>query len=123
MTEAGLGAGDSLNPKVWRGVKLKEFAIYHGEPPCAAGETMFPAYHHGDYPGQTENLELRSNGSLVVSWDDRSVELQTKIREDFPMRDADAMIIINSMGRPLSFNQPNRHCISVTIIECLPTVS
>ena len=82
MTEAGLGAGDSLNPKVWRGVKLKEFAIYHGEPPCAAGETMFPAYHHGDYPGQTENLELRSNGSLVVSWDDRSVELQTKIRED-----------------------------------------
>ena len=77
VTEAGLGAGDSLNPKVWRGVKLKEFAIYHGEPPCAAGETMFPAYHHGDYPGQTENLELRSNGSLVVSWDDRSVELQT----------------------------------------------
>ena len=72
VTDAGLGAGDSLNPKVWRGVKLKEFAIYHGEPPCAAGETMFPAYHHGDYPGQTENLELRSNGSLVVSWDDRS---------------------------------------------------
>ena len=116
MTEAGLGAGDSLNPKVWRGVKLKEFAIYHGEPPCAAGETMFPAYHHGDYPGQTENLELRSNGSLVVSWDDRSVELQTKIREDITITEKAPIRAFSWLKvaiSPFTFETLLRNCLNM----------
>ena len=49
----------------------QNYAIYHGEPVCGEGERMYPAYHHEEYSGQTENLELMSNGTFVVSWDDR----------------------------------------------------
>ena len=73
VDKIGISPDQDLNPKVWRGLKLKEFAIYHGEPKCGDGETKFPAYHHGEYQGRTENLELTSNGSLTVSWRDRFV--------------------------------------------------
>jgi len=72
VDKIGISPDQDINPKVWRGLKLKEFAIYHGEPKCGDGETKFPAYHHGEYQGRTENLELTSNGSLTVSWGDRS---------------------------------------------------
>ena len=49
----------------------QDYAIYHGEPVCREGERMYPAYHHEEYSGQTENLELQTNGTFVVSWDDR----------------------------------------------------
>ena len=66
-----IGLGVDLKPMMWRGLSLANFAIFHGEPVCGEGETLFPAYHHAEYQGRTENLELANNGSLSVSWGDQ----------------------------------------------------
>jgi len=53
-----------LNPKVWRGLELKNFAINHGTPECDTREHLIPLYHHV----RDQNvLDLAENGTLTFS--------------------------------------------------------
>ena len=63
-----IGGFADLNPLQWQDHQLKDFVISHVPLECGEGEQKYQAYHHDDYQGQTESLELLDNGTLVVSW-------------------------------------------------------
>ena len=68
----------NLNHMVWRNKKLSNYAMYHRTPECEDAEELVALYHHGEYQGRTENLDLTANGSLSVSINGREkIEFST----------------------------------------------
>ena len=57
----------NLNHMVWRNKKLSDYAMFHQSPECGEREELVALYHHGEYQGRTEKLDLTPNGTLTVS--------------------------------------------------------